>query len=57
MFASESCSKVGCFSEGALPVIAPGRRARLDAFDLRLRVLLSRAISGCSIAHLSLQPD
>jgi len=24
MFASESCSKVGCFLEAALPVIAPG---------------------------------
>jgi hypothetical protein len=23
MFASESCSKVGCFLEAALPVIAP----------------------------------
>ena len=23
MFASESCSKVGCFLEGALPIIAP----------------------------------
>jgi hypothetical protein len=23
MFASENCSKVGCFLEGALPVVAP----------------------------------
>jgi len=23
MFASENCSKAGCFLEGALPVIAP----------------------------------
>jgi hypothetical protein len=23
LFASENCSKVGCFLEGALPIIAP----------------------------------
>src|SRR5260370_1077148 len=49
MFASESCSKIVCFFEAALPVIGPvgscaaghraGRCTCLDAFDRRLLML------------------
>ena len=39
MFASESCSKIGCFLEAALPAIAPAVALDLDAFDRRLLML------------------
>ena len=57
MFASECCSKIGCLLGSCTADCCAGRRARLDAFDPHLRVLLSRAIGGPSITHLALQPN
>jgi hypothetical protein len=47
MFASEDCSKVGCFLEGA----STRRRANLDAFDRRLLVL---GVGRCEIVAADL---